>query len=400
MQFKDVVGQQKIKSQLVNMIAKNRLSHALLFLGKEGSGALALALAFAQYIVCQNAGSFQDIDTNASLFGEALPSRETAVDSCGECHACINSNDFVHPDIHFTFPVVPKKSGDIPISNDYIKEWRTFLKENLYGNAYEWLQYIGAEKKQGNITALECNTIIKNLNLKSVENGYKIQIIWMPEYLTKEGNKLLKLIEEPPAKTIFLFVAEDTEKILPTILSRCQLIKIPMLEVEDMTHALEKQFHLESNVAQSFALQSQGNFHDALKLAKADSGPDWNQSIRDWLNVAVYGNPVSLGKWLDEYSKLGREDLKQLLRYFTYLLEQSMRLSSIGNEVLHLPEADFNFATTLNKISTIPQQQAIIGLLDEAAYHIERNAHSKMLLHALSIQLLHIIKENAVFLTE
>ncbi|RYY00110.1 MAG: hypothetical protein EOO53_22520, partial [Gammaproteobacteria bacterium] len=208
------------------MVQHNRLSHALLFLGKEGSGALPMALAFAQYVslLPTNNGSQEP-----SLFGEPvevkLPATADEADTWMQKQPSFSkAAQMVHPDIHYSYPVIKKttRSDEKPVSTDWAAEWREFIQQYPYGNVYDWLQAIGAENKQGNITAQECNDIIRKLNLKSFESGYKILVLWMPEYLGKEGNKLLKLIEEPPADTLFILVAENESSILSTILSRCQ----------------------------------------------------------------------------------------------------------------------------------------------------------------------------------
>ena len=187
-------------------------------------------------------------------------------DSCGVCSSCIKAHQLVHPDIHFSYPVVTKKSGTPPISADYISEWREFIKNYPYGNVYDWLQFIGAENKQGNITAQECNDIIRKLSLKSFESEYKILIMWMPEYLGNEGNKLLKLIEEPPPNTLFILVAENESLILPTIVSRCQLIKIPVLETNEVEEALVNRNNTSTDIARQAASVSEGNYREALQL--------------------------------------------------------------------------------------------------------------------------------------
>ena len=174
MRFQDVIGQQPIKTHLAEMVSQNRLSHALLFTGKEGAGALPLAVAFAQYVVCEKVN--HRTQTGASLFGESPSHANTLADACGICNACLKARDLVHPDIHFTYPVIPKKAGDKPVSTDFITEWREFMSQLPYGNVYDWLQFIGAENKQGNITAQECNDIVHKLSLKSFESGYKILI--------------------------------------------------------------------------------------------------------------------------------------------------------------------------------------------------------------------------------
>lgn len=402
MQFNEVIGQQELKQQLVDMVAQNRLGHALLFLGKEGYGALPLAFSLAQYLVCEKTLN-QSEAAGPSLF-DTTPllspeSSEPRVDSCGICPACIKSRQFIHPDIHFSYPVIPRKSGDKPKSADYITEWREFIRLFPYGNSFDWLQFIGAENKQGNITAEECNDIIRQLNLKSFESGYKILIMWMPEYLGKEGNKLLKLIEEPPPNTLFIFVAENEEQILPTILSRCQLVKIPMPGLTEMTEALVSRANVSADLAAQTAGLAQGNYREALLLLQ-HAEEDWQGLLREWLNATVKGGPVAQVKWIEEMSKLGREKQKQFLRFFNHLLEQSIRMRILGPENGRNSPVEADFAQRINKISGIGQQRVIIEELDKAAYYIERNANPKMLFHALTIKLYHIIHDKTLILTE
>lgn len=404
MQFQSIIGQQATKDHLVQMIQHNRLSHALLFLGKEGNGALQLALAFAQYIDCESVNGKKAADGQraTSLFGEPAPELMTdrdkpLNDSCGFCAACKKANELVHPDIHFSYPVITKKPGEKPISTDFITEWRQFITEDPYGNVYDWLQHIGAENKQGNITAHECSDIIRKLNLKSFESEYKILIMWMPEFLGKEGNKLLKLIEEPPPNTLFILVAENEDQVLPTILSRTQLVKVPALENTDIENALQAK-NTGNEKARQLAIIAEGNYREALRsLQHAED--DWQGLLREWLNAVLKTGPVAQVKWIDDMAKLGREKQKQFLKYFIHLLEMAVRLSvkEPGNgQTVIIPEQDF--ALRLNKLCTIAQQEAIINELDKASYYIERNANGKMLFHALSIRLYHIISNKSLIL--
>jgi DNA polymerase-3 subunit delta' len=407
MRFKDVIGQQEVKGRLVNLVSQNRLSHALLFLGKEGTGALTLAIAFAQYIVCVSAKLSKK--SGPGLVGEipALPLNgkpESVKDSCGICPACIKANQLIHPDVHFSFPVITKKPGEVPVSADYIGKWREFVSANPYGNVYDWLQYIAAENKQGNITAKECEDINHKLSLKSFESQYKILVMWMPEFLGKEGNKLLKLIEEPPPDTLFIFVAEDEDAILPTILSRTQLIKIPCLSNDEIEEALVINEGVNEAKAKQIAGICEGNYREALHVLQ-HSGEDWQGKVREWLNAIVKTGPVAQIRWIDDIGKLGRERQKQFLRYFIHLLQQAIKLrvqqgaSAINNQLTaHISEKDIDFALRLNKLCSLEAQEAIISELDKAAYYIERNAHAKMLFHALTIRLYHIIKDNSVIL--
>jgi len=398
MQFNDIIGQEAVKSSLVQLLHQNRLSHALLFLGKEGNGMLSIALAFAQYLVCEKVNGKSTHQAGPSLFGE--PAGPTAIlsDSCGVCPACTKANQLVHPDIHFTYPVVTKKPGTPPISTDYITEWREFVTSYPYGNVYDWLQFIGAENKQGNITAAECNDINRKLNLKSFESEYKILILWMPEYLGNEGNKLLKLIEEPPPNTLFILAAENESMILPTILSRCQLVKIPALNNNDVEDALITRNKTSGEQAARVAGIAGGNYREALQIVQ-HADEDWQSLLRDWLNAMLKTGPIAQTRWVDEVSRLGREKQKQFLRYFNHLLELAVRLRVQGDEG-NLPERERDFAIRLNKVAGIEQQQAIIEELDKAAYYIERNANAKILFHALTIKLYHIIQDKIVFLTE
>lgn len=399
MLFKDVIGQPAVKQHLAEMVAQNRLSHALLFLAKEGAGGLPLALAFAQYIVSLP----PDAPLVADLFGgmTALAPTPSYIhpDDIASQPAFQRAAQLIHPDLHFTYPVITLKAGEKPKSIDFIEEWRDFVQSYPYGNAYDWLQSIGAENKQGNITAEECNYLMKALSLKSFESKYKVHLLWMPEYLGKEGNKLLKLIEEPPPNTVFILVAESEEQILPTILSRCQLIRIPALDDADIEAALITRARAEPATAQQITAICEGNYREALHLLQ-HADEDWHQLLKEWLNAMLKTGPAAQLKFIEEITKLGREKQKQFLRYFNHLLEQSIRIRVLGEAAVKQGEAEKEFARKLNKISGVSQQQAIIEELDKAAYYIERNAHAKMLFHALTIKLYHIIQNKTLILSE
>ena len=403
MLFKDVIGQKSIKQHLIDLVEHNRLSHALLFVGKEGSGALPLAMALAGYIclpripvAVEAGGDTLFNDDPPSIIDSRFEESFDADDMMQKNPSYSKVRDMVHPDIHFSYPVVTKKTGTPPISTDYIHEWREFISVNPYGNIYDWLQFIEAENKQGNITAQECNDIIRKLNLKSFESEYKVLIVWMPEYLGNEGNKLLKLIEEPPPNTLFILVTENESQILPTILSRTQLVRIPALETDDVTKALVERSKIPVNQARKIASIAEGNFREALQLTQ-HSGEDWETLFRDWLNATLKTGPVAQGKWVEEISKLGRERQKQFLRYCNHLLEQAIKLrvieetTSLEQAGISMPENEQDFARRLNQIADISQQKAIVEEVDQAAYYIERNAHPKLLFHALTIKLYHII---------
>lgn len=391
MKFADVIGHDAVKQNLTGMVKGNRLSHALLFLAPEGTGGLPLAFALSQYLVCEKLNASSPA---ASLFGDAEPV-QLPDDACGQCPACQKAAAMAHPDIHYTYPVIPRRKDERPVSTDYIREWREFTRLYPYGNVYDWLQFIGAENKQGNITARECEEIIRKLSLKSFESTYKVLIMWMPEYLGKEGNKLLKLIEEPPPNTLFILVAQDEAQMLGTIMSRTQLVKVPALDNAEIIDALVKRTGASEDAARQAAFLSEGNYREALQNVQ-HAGSDWEETIRSWLNVTLRTGPAAQVKWTTEVSALGREKQKQLLRYFSHLLEQSIRLRVLGRENLHIPANEIDFAQRINRMASLSQQQAIVEELDKAVYHIERNANAKMLFQALTIRIYHIVRDNAL----
>ncbi|SFN84568.1 DNA polymerase-3 subunit delta' [Chitinophaga sp. YR627] len=376
MLFSNVIGQEDIQQQLIRSTEKNRLGHANIILAPEGAGGLPLGLAFAQYLVCEN---------------------KQPDGACGQCQACAKAGKYIHPDIHFSYPVIPRKPGDKPISSDYAAEWREFIDTHPYGNAYDWLQFIGAENKQGNITAMECQDIIRKLSLKSFESTYKILLMWMPEYLGNEGNRLLKLIEEPPDNTIFLLVAENQEQILATILSRTHLIKVNPLPKEVVVDALVNRANIPAAKARQAATIASGNYREALYMLQ-HSDDDYHELLRNWLNYIFTGNRVALQGWVEGIAsaKMGRENQKQFLRYFINLLEHTLRLKYIDRSQLAFSEEETDFAFKLQKLADLHQMEQIMQELDNACYYIERNANAKLLFHALSIKLQYIFKKRPI----
>lgn len=390
MLFSAVIGLAEIKTKLRNLVEKNRLGHALLLSAPEGAGGLPMALAFSQFLVCERVA-------------EAKPKDNFPVESCGYCAPCVKAAKMIHPDIHYSYPVVPKTPGEKPISTDYISDWRQFISLYPYGSIFDWLQYIqqGEDskvnpedykpgKKQGNITAKECNDINRKLSLKSFESGYKILVMWMPEYLGNEGNKLLKLIEEPPDDTLFILVTENEADILPTIISRLQIFRLPRPSLPEIQEALIKRRGIESNLARQLAAVSEQNFREALKQLE-QGHDDWLSLLREWLNAILKTGPVAQVKWVEEIGKVGRERQKQFLQYFIHLLEQAIRARMSDGILADVPDSEKDFALRLNKIANIETQQAIIQELNKSVYYIERNAHAKLLFHALTIRFYHIL---------
>ena len=381
MDWRLIIGQEPLKKQLTELVQQNRLSHALLFIGKEGAGALPVATAFAQYLVCERSMS------------------TSLAEPCGSCPACKKAAEFVHPDIHYSYPTVTRKAGEKPVATDFIVEWRDFLKQNPYGNLFDWIELIKEkDNSQGKITAEECNDILRKLSLKSFESSWKILILWHPELMGNEGNKLLKLIEEPPPQTILLLVSESEQNVLPTIVSRCQLIKVPALENAVIEKALIERNKTTPELAQQIAALAEGNYREALLLAQ-HAEEDWQELVRNWLNAILKTGPVAQAKWVDEMSKLGREKQKQFLRYYTHLLEQAVHVQ-ISGDALPISENEKDFASRINRIADLAKQEAMMKEVEAAIYHLERNANAKILFHALTIKLYHIIQDNIVLLPE
>ncbi|HRI59017.1 MAG TPA: hypothetical protein PK228_04830 [Saprospiraceae bacterium] len=393
MVFNDIIGQNRTKTLLLQLAQSERIPHALLFLGPTGSGNLAMAVAFAQLIQCEKRWTVDGGRSTADdLFQNGEPADgnqqlATAEGACGECPACRKAAQFTHPDIHFSFPTV----GTNAVSTDYLKQWRSALSENPYMDVNAWLQRIGAENKQGNITKEECNAIIKKLSLKAFEGRYKILVMWLPEYLGKEGNRLLKLIEEPPEQTIFLLAAENQDLILNTILSRCQLVKTDLLSDEEVMEGLQQKRGLDANRARQIAFLSDGDFNTALQIADNPENDD-ARLLLDWLRKCWRGNGVELVKWTEEFAKLGRENQKQFLHYGLHFLREMMALVATGNPNLRLRPDELATAQNMAKVLDFEKIAQLTALFNDNIYYVERNANPKILFLDTSIQMNRILK--------
>src|SRR5690606_1848704 len=288
MRFQDIIGHQSIKEHLVGTVRHNRVSHAQLFLGPEGSGSLALAVAYAQFINCEN---------------------KLENDSCGQCASCRKYEKLIHPDLHFSYPFYRTK--DAPVATDFIEEWRKALLANPYLNFTYWRDQLEAGNKQANIPIKEAHDIIKKLSLKAFEAEYKVLIMWLPEYLDKEGNALLKLIEEPPAKTLFLLVAENQDKIINTIISRTQLIEGNKLSHGEMKNYLVEEKKIDPPRANEIAFIADGNMQEAFQLLhQGEENKTFDLLIRWFRHIVTDNGEQLIAVCEEELSKLGRENQK------------------------------------------------------------------------------------------
>lgn len=370
MLFADIPGQKTAKQGLLGMWQNNHFPHALLLAGNEGVGGLPMALALARYIFCED---------------------KQAEDACGLCSSCSKVQRLEHADLHLAFPTISPKPGTKAMSKYYMQDFREYVKQTPYSSAYDWLQFINAENKQGNITAEECREIIDTLNLKSYEGGAKVQIIWRPEYLGKEGNILLKLIEEPPADTYLILVAEQTEDILATILSRTQIVRLAPIGAADMAAVLSKKALADDKRALQIGHMANGSYAEALRLlqhAENDLFPE----VRNWFNALFTNNGLAITKFADTWSKAGREQQKNFLQYIVQLLEQTLRMRFLPEYPPVLPDGEADFVRKLAGMNisheTINQ---LVKEITDTTYYIERNAHSKTQLHVLSVKMVYII---------
>ena len=383
MLFSEVLGQKHIKNHLTTSVDKGRIAHAQLFVGPEGSGTLPMALAYAQYILCGN--------TNNDNTG--------GNDSCN-----LKFKNFSHPDLHFAFPVTTSdKVKSKPVSNFYLQEWRQLLDQQPYGNLFDWYRLLGVDNKQGQIGVEEALEIVKSLSLKSYEGGYKVMLIWMAEKMnTSAANKLLKLIEEPPEKTIFILIAEDEEQIINTIRSRCQVLHFPPLAEDAISEALVKNYHIETSVATKIAHQANGNYNKACDLIYQDSEDiQFEKWFILWVRSAfkAKGNKTAIHdliSWSEEIAKTGRETQKKFLNFCLNYFRQALLLNYQANELVYLEPKSESFK--LEKFAPFVHDSNILEIseeLQDAIYHIERNGNSKIILTDLSIKLTRLLHKKS-----
>lgn len=383
MQFSKILGQTHIKNHLTKSVDEGRIAHAQLFVGPEGSGTLPMAIAYAQYILCNN--------TN----GENLGGNE----SCN-----LKFKNFSHPDLHFAFPVTTSdKVKSKPVSNFYLEEWRQLLEEQPYGNLFDWYKLLGVDNRQGQIGVDEAYEIVKSLSLKSYEGGYKVMIIWMAEKInTAAANKLLKLIEEPPEKTIFILIAEDEEQIINTIRSRCQILHFPPLAEDVISDALVENYHIEKSVSSRIAHQANGNYNKACDLIYQDSEDiQFEKWFVFWVRSAfkAKGNKKAIHdliSWSEEIAKTGRETQKKFLAFCLNYFRQALLLNYSANDLVYLEPRSANFQ--LEKFAPFVHDANIMEISDElqnAIYHIERNGSSKIILTDLSIKLTRLLHKKS-----
>ena len=369
MLFNQIIGQEHIKNHLQVSAENGRIPHAQLFVGKEGSGALPMAIAYAQFLLCKSS------------------------DNSDTCN--IKCNKLQHPDLHFAFPVTTNDTvKKHAVSNLFLEDWRHFIKSQPYGSLFNWLQFIGVENKQGNIGVDEAEAVVKKLQLKSYEGGFKVMLIWMAEKMNiAAANKLLKLIEEPPNKTVFILITENEEQIINTIKSRCQALHFPVLSENDISNALIERENCAANEAAKIAQQAAGNYNKALHLLHNDANDFvFEEWFVAWVRTAfkAKGNAAvvqQLIEWSETIAKTGRETQKQFLEYCLQFFRQALLLNYKSENLVFMEtKTGFNLA----KFAPFVHAGNILEIekeLNDAIYHIERNGSAKIILLDLSMKL-------------
>ena len=372
--FDNIIGQKEYIASLRTAIDNNRLPHALLISGNEGSGSLALAYAAAQYLIC--------------------PHRHDG-DACGQCPQCLQLGKLQHPDVHFVFPVVRKKNQkEAPISLDYMSEWRNAFLNNHYLTLNEWTTTSGEENKQAGIFVAEANNIIKTLSVKPFESDYRVMIIWLPEKMNEEtANKLLKIIEEPNDMTHFFLVSQEPERIIGTIQSRVQRINLPPIADVDIQQALVSRFDCPQDKAIDYARMSHGSYVEALKLLNDDEERSFYfTKFCEMMRLSYAKKLFEMKEWSEEMSGIGRERQKAYLQYAQQMIRENFIMNFNTPSLNYLNESERTFSS---RFHAFVNHNNVAGIMDELALaekDIMQNVNAKMVFFDLSLKLIMLLK--------
>ncbi len=372
--FRQVIGQEKIKKSLLQAADEGRVSHAQLFAGPDGSGNLAMAMAYAQYVSCSN---------------------KQAADSCGECPSCKKYQKLIHPDLHFVFPVVKTPKFKEPVSDNFLEEWRTMVNKHAYFDLDQWFTFIGAENAQGLIYSHQSEEIIRKLNLKSFESEFKVMIIWMPEKMHVScANKLLKMIEEPPSKTLFLLVTENEEDIISTIRSRCQLVKFPPIDEVSMQRAISALPDAEGLDLANLVHLARGNYRKAMELLQPDDATVFNLERFKELMRYSYGRKFTdLFVWSEQLSNIGREKQKSFLLYGMKLLRENFISNLKNNQLIYMSDEESEFSKRFSPFINERNIIALSELFEEAFNHISMNGNARIIFTDVAFKVTKLIRK-------
>jgi DNA polymerase-3 subunit delta' len=371
MYFRDIFGLEEVKRTLIQAVRHNHVAHAQLFAGEEGTANLALALAFARYIHCTQPQEY---------------------DACGKCASCSKMDKLVHPDVHFVFPVSSTTKISKPLSQDFLKEWREFSLQQPYGTITDWLATIGAESKTPTISAEESRKIVSTLSLMPFEAESKILLIWLPEYLNvTSANALLKALEEPPANTLFFLVSQEPEKMLITILSRLQRIRIRAFQDEEIAHFLVEKHKVEQNKAKQIAHLAEGNMHKALSLLQ-EIEDDNHLLFRDWMRVCYLKDYKAMYQQTENFGKMSKEGQKNLLQYGMNMCREALVWRYAGESLVKLDHDSMQFVQGFAKTVGEHNVEIFYQLLNDSMLHLERNANAKIVFMDTSLQISQVIR--------
>lgn len=373
MRFSDITGHSETKTVLINAVKNNHVAHAQLFFGKEGSANLTLALAYAAYLNCEN---------------------PTETDSCGSCPSCIKIDKLVHPDFHFVFPKTAKQASDdeSAAKGDTMTLWRSFLLENPYGNAVDWAELSGSAGKQLNISKDDGKHIIKTVSMKAFEAKYKVLLIWLPEFMNiSAANSILKVLEEPPEKTVYLMVTNDYEKLITTIISRTQLIRVPDFQVEDIQQYLVEKQQIDSEKAQKLALMSDGSLRVAMNW-EHHSEEDSHQIFREWMRECWGLDILNLHSKSYKFNELNKATQKSMLVYGLAILRECLATSMTGNEPNRPDGEEKTFVENFADNVPTEKYEKLSSILTEAHFHLERNGNPRIVFMDTSMQISGVLR--------
>lgn len=367
--FKDVIGQEALKEKLRREVDEGHIPHAQLFCGPSGVGKLALALAYARYLCCTNRSD-----------GEA----------CGHCQSCKQWDQLMHPDVHFMFPIVSSEKKKKTICADYLTEWRELLINSPYFSYSQWLEAIDAENSQALIYGKESDEITKTLSLKPVQGDFKITIIWLPEKMNDTcANKMLKLLEEPPERTIFLLCSEEPERMLSTILSRAQRINLPRLTEIEIAKALQNKYGIEPRDSETLAHLANGSFVKALDQIHLNEDNDRYLELFISLMRLAYARRIrEMKAWSEEVASLGREKQKELLTYCQRMIRESFMANFHQKQMSYMNLEEQNFTSRFAPFVNEGNAMSIMQELSEAQIHIEQNVNAKMVFFDLALKMI------------
>ncbi len=373
--FRDIIGQNNVKTHLISQIKAGKMPHALLICGKNGTGKLPLALACARYLCCQN------------------PQED---DACGTCPSCIKMNKLVHPDVHFIYPVIKKKAGKDTLCADFLPEWREQLLESPYFSLEQWLKRMGAGNQQAQIFVKESEEISAKLSLKSSQGGYKTVIIWLPEKMNQEcSNKLLKLLEEPPSRTVFLLVSEEPDNLLPTIQSRTQRITLPPIEESEIAKVLTEKYLLVPTDAYDIARRAEGSFIQAIdNIRLGEEEKLFFDLFVSLMRLSYQRRIKDMKLWSEQVAELGRERQKSFLNYCQYMIRENFILNFHSPQMNYMNEQERKFSS---RFAPYVNERNIINIakeLEEAQIHVEQNVNPKMIFFDLSLKMIVQLKSN------